>query len=75
MTAAERLRSAGWAEGRAEGRVEGETRMLLRLLAAEFGVLPAETVERVRSADTEELEVWTLRMLTAATIDEVFGPA
>ncbi|MFI1462972.1 DUF4351 domain-containing protein, partial [Nocardia carnea] len=53
MTTAERLR--------AEGRAEGAARMLLELLAAKFGTLPAETVDRVRSADTDELETWTPR--------------
>ncbi|WP_280456503.1 Rpn family recombination-promoting nuclease/putative transposase [Nocardia carnea] len=71
VTTAERLR----AEGHAEGRAEEAARMLLKLLAAKFGTPPAETVHRVRSADIDELEAWTPRVLTAATLEEIFGPA
>ncbi|MGI5222361.1 Rpn family recombination-promoting nuclease/putative transposase [Nocardia sp. CA-290969] len=71
VTTAERLR----AEGRAEGRAEEAARILLKLLAAKFGTLPAELVDRVRSADTDELEVWTPHLLTATTLNDVFGPA
>ncbi|MFI1462971.1 Rpn family recombination-promoting nuclease/putative transposase [Nocardia carnea] len=75
VTTAERLRAEGRAEGRVEGRAEGEARVLLKLLAAKFGTLPAETVDRVRSADTDELETWTPRVLTATTLNEIFTPA
>ncbi|NKY55961.1 DUF4351 domain-containing protein [Nocardia flavorosea] len=70
MTTAERLR----AEGRVQGRAEGEARVLLKLLAAKFGTLPTETVHRIRSADTDELETWTPRVLTATSLDEIFTP-
>jgi len=71
VTTAERLR----AEGRAEGRVEGEARALLTLLAAKFETLPAAVVDRVNSADTDELEAWVPRVLTATTLKEIFSPA
>lgn len=71
MTTAERLR----AEGRVEGRVEGEARALLTLLAAKFGTLPAAVVDRVRSADTDELDAWMPRVLTATTLNDIFTPA
>ncbi|NKY60271.1 DUF4351 domain-containing protein [Nocardia flavorosea] len=67
VTTAERLR--------AEGRAEGEARVLLKLLAAKFGTLPAAVVDRVRSGSTDELEVWTPRVLTVNTLNEIFGPA
>ncbi|WP_280458129.1 DUF4351 domain-containing protein [Nocardia carnea] len=67
VTTAERLR--------AEGRAEEAARMLLKLLAAKFGTPPAETVHRVRSADTDELEAWMPRVLTATTLNEIFAPS
>ncbi|MFD4403412.1 hypothetical protein ACFWPH_11660 [Nocardia sp. NPDC058499] len=70
MTTAERLRAEGYAEGYAEGAAW----VLLELAVAKFGTLSAETVHRVRSADTDERETWALRVLTASTIDEVFVP-
>lgn len=75
MTTAERLRAEGRAQGRAEGRAEVAARILLELLVAKFGTLPAAVVDRVHSGNTDELEAWMLRVLTATTLNEVFGPA
>ncbi|MFI1463871.1 Rpn family recombination-promoting nuclease/putative transposase [Nocardia carnea] len=70
VTTAERLR----AEGRAQGRAEVAARILLELLVAKFGTLPAAVVDRVHSGNTDELEAWMLRVLNATTLNEVFGP-
>ena len=60
-------------EGRQEGRREGEAEMLLRLLRIRFGTLSTDAVARVQEADPEILLHWSERVLTAATLDEVFA--
>jgi hypothetical protein len=60
-------------EGRAEGRVEGGARMLLGLLAARFGAVPAEAKARVLAATEPTLARWSLRVLTAPTLEAVLG--
>jgi hypothetical protein len=65
--------AAGLREGRLEGRLEGEAALLLRLLARRFGALPDWTTDRVRAADSVMLEEWSLRVLDAATLEEVLA--
>lgn len=67
MTAAEQLRS--------EGRTEGERELVLKLLRQRFGELNAKTEQRIAGAEGWELEQWTTRVLTAATLDEVLAVA
>jgi hypothetical protein len=47
--------------------------MLLRQLALRFGNLPDSVQARVESADADLLMRWSERILTASTLDEVFG--
>jgi len=81
MTVADRLRAEGREEGREEGRQEGREegrkegkRLLLRLLTLRFRELPEPVVAWVQGATPEELELWAERILTAASLDEVFAP-
>ncbi len=82
MSTAERLRAEGreegWAKGRAEGREEGRTeerrRNLLTLLRLKFRGVSPEVEARVEAADAEVLAVWMARILTADTVEAVFGP-
>jgi predicted transposase YdaD len=60
-------------EGLARGRLEGEAKLLLRQLALRFRTVPDEVAARVRSASEAELERWGERVLTAASLDEVFA--
>jgi len=69
VTTAERLR----AEGRAEGETEGQAKLLIGLLSTKFGSLPAAVSERIHTADSAQLLVWSQRLLSAATLDEIFG--
>jgi predicted transposase YdaD len=66
-------RQEGHQEGHQEGRREGEAEMLLRLLRIRFGTLPTDAVARVQAADPEALLHWSERVLSAATLDEVFA--
>ena len=61
-----------FAEGRQEGRKQGEYALLLRLLERKFGPLDDATRQRVMAAAEETLLVWGERVLTAASLQEVF---
>ncbi len=61
----------GRTEGRTEGRKDGERALLLRLLRARFGELPAGAVARVESAEIAVLERWGERVLSAKTLADV----
>jgi hypothetical protein len=60
---------------RLTARAEVRTRIavLLQQLSAKFGPLPQYVVDRVRSGDAEELQSWSVRILTAERIDQVFS--
>jgi hypothetical protein len=60
-------------EGRKAGRQEGAAIILLRQLEHRFGVLPEVVRARVQSADTDLLADWSMRILTAESLDGVFG--
>ena len=56
-----------------QGCQEGELRLLLRQLRGRFGELPGWAEERLRKASSGMLEIWSERILTASTLDEVFS--
>lgn len=58
-------------EGMQKGLREGQARTVLKLLRLKFRRLPAGTTERVRAASEKELERWTERVLTAASLADV----
>ena len=66
-------RLEGRQEGRQEGRLEGESEFLLYLLEQRFGPVSDAVRARIGSADTQTLLVWGKRILTAQTIEAVFG--
>ena len=65
-------RAEGRSEGEAKGRSEAEFRILSRLLTLKFGALDEATSARLRGASSAELECWTERILSAASLDDVF---
>lgn len=69
MTTAEQLEARGQAKGRAEGRAE----MLVRLLTRKFGPLPDAAQTKITTASVQRLDEWADRLLTATTLDEIFG--
>lgn len=79
MTAAEKLtqqvREQSLKEGRSEGLKEGQAKLLLRQLALRFGDLPEGVSERVQQAADDDLACWAERIITAASLDEVFATA
>jgi hypothetical protein len=60
-------------EGEQQGRQSGKAALLLRQLERRFGALPDWARDRVLSADTDMMEEWGLRVLDAASLDEVFA--
>ncbi len=68
----EKALQEGLQEGLQKGRQEGEAQLLLRLLRLKFGSLDPETEERVRTANADQLLQWGERVLTVASLQEVF---
>ena len=62
----------GMKQGVKKGIRQGEAQMLLRQLSPRFGNLPQSACQHVESADADTLLRWSERVLTAATLDEVF---
>ncbi len=56
-----------------QGEARGELRMLRRLLTLRFGPLTDAASARLEAADVPTLETWGERVLTATSLDEVFG--
>ena len=64
----------GKAEGKAEGEVAGRATLLLKLLRLRGFVVPEELERRISAcADSERLELWAGRLLSAQSLGEVFG--
>jgi len=62
----------GRLEGRQEGKQEGLATVLIHLMHQKFGELDQQTLRRVHSADAEQLLVWSKRILSANSIEEIF---
>jgi predicted transposase YdaD len=61
----------GRREGRREGERRGRAKMLLQLMEARFGDIPADVVTRIEAAGEAVLDRWAVRVLTATTPEEV----
>jgi hypothetical protein len=70
VTAAEQLMERGREEVRKEQRD-----MVLALLGARFGTLPAAIAGRVGAAGPAQLKRWAIRVLTAASLSDVLSEA
>jgi predicted transposase/invertase (TIGR01784 family) len=78
MTAGQRLIEQGRQEGRQQGieqgRQQGIQEFLLRLLRQRFGdAVNAKVEQRIATASPEQVEAWTGRVLSAATLAEVIA--
>jgi hypothetical protein len=59
-------------QGRAEGEAKGRAEALVRLLTLKFGTpLQDAVAQRIRGASMQELELWTERVLTEQSVDDV----
>ncbi len=63
----------GRVEGRLEGIVEGKAETFLRQARLKFGDLSSSRIATVRKASIDKLDVWLERLMTAKTLDDVFG--
>ncbi len=60
-------------EGVKQGIQEGECAVLLRQLRQRFGdAVDAPVEQRIATASIEQIDLWTVRILSAATLAEVF---
>jgi len=73
MTTAEMLRAEGEARGEARGEALGRGEAIVQVLTVKFGALPEDVPGRVRAAASEQIQEWTVRAVTADTLDQVFG--
>ena len=64
----------GRAKGLAEGQAKGRAELLHKLLSRKFGPLPANIEQRLNKATSETLETWSLKLLDANCLEDVFGP-
>lgn len=64
-----------WFEAHDKGREEGLRNALRQLLEARFGELSPAILDRVNHADSHLIEDWIPRVLTAASLDDVFRAA
>lgn len=75
VTTADMLRAEGeakgWVEGRAEGLTSGRAEALVQIMTIKFGPLEPSVRDAVRTASVEQIEVWTGRVVTAETLDDV----
>jgi hypothetical protein len=60
-------------ELREEGRLEVARALVLRLLRSRFGAVTFEVERRVIGASLEELFCWADRVVSVATLDQVFA--
>ncbi|MBF0180257.1 MAG: Rpn family recombination-promoting nuclease/putative transposase [Magnetococcales bacterium] len=58
--------------GERRGRLEGEAAILMRLLQRRYGVVPDWASDRIATADSHSLEEWSMRVLEARSLEEVF---
>ena len=55
-----------------QGRQQGKKEVLARMLARRFGPLPQDVSSRLASANAEQLDLWSDRLLDAPTLEAVF---
>lgn len=79
ITSAERIGmekgyEQGILQGKLEGKLEGEHRLLIRLLKRKFPTISETYLKRVeQEQDEQKLCAWGDELVTAKTVEEVFG--
>jgi hypothetical protein len=62
----------GMEQGIEKGLRDGEVGLLQRLLARKFGPISEALQQRIQTATPNQLETWSLNILDAQTLDDVF---
>ena len=64
----------GVQQGVQQGIQQGECAVLLRLLRQRFGAaVDAHVEQRIATAPVEQIDLWTMRILSATALAEVFA--
>ena len=64
----------GVKQGVKQGIQQGECAVLLRQLRKRFGdAVDAHLEQRITTASSEQIDLWTMRILSATTLAEVFA--
>jgi hypothetical protein len=58
--------------GIAKGEIKGQADLLLRQIQKRFGAVDAAVEQRIRTAGADDLEAWSLNILDATTLEDVF---
>jgi hypothetical protein len=61
------------AEGTKKGIAQGYRALLRKQLQQRFGALPTDVAARLEEADADTLDAWGSRVLTAASLADVFA--
>ncbi len=61
-------------EWKQKGKQEGMAMMLLKQSKLKFGPAPEWVETKVNQASVYQLELWTERILTASSVDDLFAP-
>ena len=70
---AQEIVAKGKPEWLQQGRQQGEGAILLRQLQSRFGDIPSDARDKITKADLPTLEEWSLRILDAQSLEDVFG--
>ena len=73
LTFEQLLRKEEFQKGLEKGVEKGQRELLLDQLTERFGALPAVVSQRVTRASLQDLRRWGRRILTAASLDDVFA--
>jgi predicted transposase YdaD len=74
VTTGQQLIEQGRQKGRQEGRQQGFQELLLRQLRQRFGdAVDTHVEQRIVTASLEQIEAWSMRVLSAATLAELFA--
>lgn len=66
-------REQGRNEGLKQGFQQGKCTVLKKLLLVKFKTLPPEYLQKLETADTEALDIWSIKVLEAGSLDDVFN--
>lgn len=61
-------------KGMEKGIGQGQAKLLHLQIQQRFGLIPPEIAARIEAGQPKQLERWALRVLDAASLDDVFGP-
>ena len=74
VTTGQQLIEQGREQGIQQGIQQGSQRVLLPLLRQRFGdEVDSQVEQRIAGASVEQIDTWTTRLLSAATLAEIFA--